>query len=1145
MTLRQQASLLLALVVSLALGITGLFYIQFLEKSVLENVECALERTAETSVKHLQWFLLGIMREAEGIAATLPVRSMSPSEIPEAEVHLCRMAKIHGIFNNGLFILDRMGKLWADYPVHPEVRGNDFSFRQYFKKCMAEKRPIVGVPYRSRRTGEPVLTIAVPIRNSSGNILGMLGCSVKLLSQEAIGWLQAPVFERKGYVALWTASGMRIIHPSGQGILQYEKKERIRPLLSLLGRKRRVRGIVDEHGEVWISAVQQVPQTRWILAVMVPRAAALAEVQKARVTALTGLVAAVLVAVGFGLLFLRRITGPLMALQQQVERLTPRRDKVPGKDLLDPSRNPLSVVSAEISGPEEITRLWRSFQTMYEQLREVVEQWRKTARDWEMTFAATREAIFVVDTRCRIVRCNKMAHVLFDDSSKDLVGRRWLDLFSPEARSAIESAGMRCDKPQMPHQLVVEHQGKFLEVDVRSFHEQEDGGSGDGDVGAIVVVRDVTRQKEFEREIQEQTEKYRLLVENQTDLLVKVDREGRFLFVSPSYCELFGKTEEELLGKNFLPLVHEEDRAKTREAMRKLFMPPYTCYVEQRALTRHGWRWLAWADKAIVNDQGEVEAIVGVGRDITAQKEAERALAESEQKYRSLVENTLDGFFIADLETGRILSCNDRFLEILDYPRREALPESILDLIHPEDRKDAAEMFWFRRRSESSASSGTYRMVKSSGEVFWAEIFLSVISDKGRSVVQGMLCDVTLRKQMEQQLMHSQKLEAIGVLAGGIAHDFNNLLQTIQGFSELILLQENLDARVRRGAERIRQAAERGAELTQGLLTFSRRLESKVRPTDLNQEILSVQKILERTLPKNIRMEVRLDRDLPPTLADPAQMEQLLVNLALNAWDAMPEGGTFVIETAREETANLELQGDADGFSSDEVIRLSVWDTGHGMDQETLERIFEPFFTTKGIGKGTGLGLAMVYGIVQSHGGKILCRSELGRGTRFDIFLPVADRVQEDTEAAEGEECFAGGDETILVVDDELFIVEFLENALKSHGYNVLKAIDGLSALELFKENKDRISLVVLDLLMPNMDGLECLERLRDLDAGCPVVITSGARLPAPQQRRLEEMADTFIKKPYELKEFLSVVRRVLDRGRSKNPTAADPDVPQ
>jgi PAS domain S-box-containing protein len=1134
MTLKQQTSLLLAGVVSIIVGVSSILYLIFLERTLLKSIQGGLYSTAEACVHHVSQFLASAVQNVTFMAQALPVQEMAPWEVPQVERALRDFTDTFAFFDNGMFVLDARGRLWADYPAHRDLRGRDFSHRHYFKKCMAEKKTIIGVPYRSQRTGEPVLTIAAPLRDAQGGILGMLGCSVRLLAPHAFGHLRTLAVEGGGHVVLWTAAGLRIIHPDRKMVLGYEDMESIGRILKMVDGGRSFEEIrMGGDEEVWMVTARRVPETGWILAVLVPRQKALSPVGYVRATAAVGMSLAVLLAALIGVVFVRRIVEPLRALQAQAETLTPNEDDLfSAAEARRTSPPEPSAPWGRRGGAEEIRAMWNAFQAMSRGLSAAVSKWHETARDWERTFDATHEAILVVDENGVVERANRAAENLFHGQRTRLVGSPWREVFLELAGKSAESfdapsSGPFCLSRKDFYSPALE---KHLEVTSRPLSDPEGP-----EAGSVVVIRDVTQQRRYEEELKESEEKYRLLVEHQTDLVVKVDREGRFLFVSPSYCDLFGKKEEELLGQSFVPLVHEEDREKTLREMEKLFRPPHTCYVEQRAMTRHGWRWLAWADMAVLDADGRVEAIVGVGRDITARKEAELALAESEQRYRSLVENTLDGFFMADMETGQLIFHNDRILEIFGADKAGLADLNIWRLIHPEDRPRAMEALERRKQGLVSpdAPPNTYRMRRQDGRYFLAEVSPSLVMHQGRWVLQWVLRDITERKNLEQRLMHAQKLEAIGVLAGGIAHDFNNLLQTIHGFSELLLMRCGEDDRVRKSAERIRQAARRGADLTQGLLTFSRRMETHPRPTDLNREVRSLQGILERTLPKTIRIRVNLAPELPPALIDPTQMEQVIMNLAINAKDAMPEGGELGIETAVEEIQETDGEGAEDLLKPGIYIRLSVWDTGCGMDPETSQHIFEPFFTTKGVGEGTGLGLAMVYGIVRNHRGHIRCASKPGKGTRFEILLPTAREFQEGDEAGSFGVDLPGGRETILIVDDELPILELAENALREKGYHVLKALDGASALEVLEREGDNISLIVLDLLMPTLGGDACLEELRRRGVSCPVVIASGAGVHPARKERLERRCQAFIKKPYDLGEFLTTVRRVLDGGKA------------
>jgi K+-sensing histidine kinase KdpD len=373
-------------------------------------------------------------------------------------------------------------------------------------------------------------------------------------------------------------------------------------------------------------------------------------------------------------------------------------------------------------------------------------------------------------------------------------------------------------------------------------------------------------------------------------------------------------------------------------------------------------------------------------------------------------------------------------------------------------------------------------------------------------------------------------MEAIGTLAGGIAHDFNNSLQAILGFIQILLFNKKQDAADMDKLRKIEAAALRASELTQQLLTFSRKIESKLRPVDLNQEVQQVKKILRRTIPKMINIKLHLHENLNNINADPAQIEQVLMNLCINARDSMRHGGNLTIET---ENVNLDKEYCKTHLEAvpGDYVMLSISDNGTGIDKATLEYIFDPFFTTKDPSEGTGLGLAMVYGIVKNHKGHINCYSEPGEGTIFRIYFPVLiENYVRRMEQQEELEEMRGGTETILLVDDEIPVRELAKEILSSFGYSVFEAVDGESALEIYKEKKKRISLIILDLIMPGMGGRKCLEEILKIDPSQKVVIVSGYSVNGSTNDLIKIGAKGYIKKPYEMRPMLDSVREVLDQ---------------
>ena len=397
--------------------------------------------------------------------------------------------------------------------------------------------------------------------------------------------------------------------------------------------------------------------------------------------------------------------------------------------------------------------------------------------------------------------------------------------------------------------------------------------------------------------------------------------------------------------------------------------------------------------------------------------------------------------------------------------------------------------------------------------------------------------DMSERQQIEAQYRHAQKMEAVGTLAGGIAHDFNNLLQTIMGNSQLLM--EDLDAseEVTEDLQQVIHAAARGSELTRQLLTLSRKMRSSRQNMDINSQINQVTRLLERTLPKSIKITTELPEDIRMIHADPGQIEQVIMNLAVNATHAMPDGGTLMLETRNMVLTQQYCEG-REEMNPGNYVQVCISDTGSGMDKETMSHIFDPFFTTKGPGEGSGLGLSVSYGILRNHDGHIVCYSEVDFGTTFKLYLPALETLASEAnpEPGLGESEIRGGDETILVVEDDAAVRQTANRILTKAGYTVLDAIDGVQALELFDRDRAKIDVVLLDIMMPRMGGIECLKELKQRDPNIKVVIASGYSPKLSRNQAIEEGAKEFIAKPYETTDILRILRKVLDRKGDPQP---------
>jgi two-component system, cell cycle sensor histidine kinase and response regulator CckA len=451
------------------------------------------------------------------------------------------------------------------------------------------------------------------------------------------------------------------------------------------------------------------------------------------------------------------------------------------------------------------------------------------------------------------------------------------------------------------------------------------------------------------------------------------------------------------------------------------------------------------------------------------------------------------------------------------------------DIVDPDYLKMVEENL--RKKIQNGIeTTGPYEVLMrpKDGAPLWIEVTSRVITKDGKPVaVHGTARDVTERKRLEERLLQAAKMEAVGTLAGGLSHDFNNLLQIVLGYADLIVMDKEKQEKDYQRARIIHDAAMRGRDLVNRILTFSRRVETKPRPIDLNNELNQMDNLLRSTIPKMIAIELRLADNLPPISADPTQIEQILLNLAVNATHAMPEGGRLVFETENvrldEEYCRTHLE-----TKPGEYVLLTVSDTGHGMEKEILDRIFEPFFTTKDRGEGTGLGLSMVFGIVKSHDGHITCHSKPDAGTVFKLYFPAVEmKIAWDPEITMQMPSF--GTETILLVDDEQSIRDLGKEVLTSVGYKVITAGTGREALDTYFRAQDEISLVILDLIMPEMGGKQCIEELLKINPALKILIASGYAADVSTEESLASGATGYVSKPYNMKQLLRAVRHALD----------------
>jgi PAS domain S-box-containing protein len=641
--------------------------------------------------------------------------------------------------------------------------------------------------------------------------------------------------------------------------------------------------------------------------------------------------------------------------------------------------------------------------------------------------------------------------------------------------------------------------------------------------GVFVHGTDVTDHVRATEALQESEMRFRQLAEHIDAVFYLVDTQRQQLFyVSPAYERVWGRPAQEVYTN---PLawrdsVHPDDRERVF-AVRGAGLGFDS--VEYRIVRPTGdVRWIRDHGFPVHDDSGRAYRIAGIAEDITEQRRAAEQLIESEQRFRSLVDNTLDAVVSVDLE-GRFLSVNPGAEVVSGFTAAELLGKPFIPLIVPEHAQLVQEHF----QLALGGAPQTYEMtvLHKSGSRIQALATNVPIVVAGRVVgVFGVIKDVTVQRSLEEQLRQAQKMEAVGRLAGGIAHDFNNLLTAILSNTELVL-GELPDGPVRQDVEVIRQTAERASGLTRQLLAFSRKQVIQPRLLDLSALVYDTERMLRRTLGEGIVLETDL-RDTGSVLADPGQLEQVLVNLAVNARDAMPDGGTLTLRT-REVVVNEVFAQRHRGLRVGAYVALDVEDSGVGMDAATQTRIFEPFFTTKEVGKGTGLGLATVYGIVKQVGGYVAVESAPGKGAAFTIYLPRQEG--QATRVGRPADRLPGGTETILVVEDEASVRNSIKRILTRQGYTVLEARHGADALQVIDETRQSIDLVMTDLMMPEMGGRELVPALQALPKPPRVVVMSGYDEQAVMGGKALPSSTSFLEKPFTVEGVLQAVRAALD----------------
>lgn len=754
--------------------------------------------------------------------------------------------------------------------------------------------------------------------------------------------------------------------------------------------------------------------------------------------------------------------------------------------------------------------------------------------------------VVTMDRECRVISCNKGFTRIFGFEEREVLGKRLDDLITCDkcAKEAVALTDMTLSG-RMCGDTAVRHRkdGSPVDVEIQGIPVELHGEV----VGFWGFYLEVSRLRAAEDALRRSEELFRSFAEDAPFGMSITNQDLSSEYVNPKFTEIFGYTIEDIPDKKtwfqkaypdpaYREMVTDIWKKDTLEDLLIGEVRPRVFSVRCKSGIEKTIHFRA----VVTKDHRQLMTY----EDITSRAESEKALRRSEdryrrlydeatrreQLYRSLLQSSADAVIIYDLE-GTVQYVSPAFTELFGWTLDELAGKGI-PYVPESERERTKELI--RDLHDKGVPYSGFETVRSTraGDLVQVSLSASRYDDhEGKpSGILVMLRDISQQKELETRLSQAHKMEAIGTLAGGIAHDFNNILQAISGYAQLLLMKNALDKQEHSMLSAIERSARRAGELTERLLIFSRKAESRLRPVDLNNEVRQAVLLLERTIPKMIDIRTDLADDLKIINADPTQLEQVMMNMAVNARDAMPEGGSFTLRTSNVflDKAYCTLHP---GLEPGEYVLLEASDTGHGIDPELLDHIYEPFYTTKAAGHGTGLGLAMVYGIVKSHGGMIVCSSKQGKGTSFLIYLPVLGMGDASGTEETREEAVRGGYECVLVVDDEESILEIAGDVLERYGYKVITASSGEDALEIYRAGRERIDLVILDLNMPGMGGKKCLLELKEMDPEVKVIVATGHTTKAQAGETVEMGSAGFIPKPYRLMDLLKTLREVLDGG--------------
>ena len=1065
-------------------------------------------------------------------------------------------------FDNGMFIFDAQGRIVAELPLGLERAGTDFSYRDYFKQTVLTRKPVLSEPYISSQNHHPAaIMFTSPIFNQAGELIGVIGGSINLTRFAFTEKLSQVKLSKGAYLYLFNTDRMLISHPDAGRIMKKDVPPGANRLFD-----RAINGFngtgetVNSRGLHTLSSFKHLATKNWIIAANYPLAEAYAPVYKLRILFLILLPLLSILSFFFIRHYLRRFTDPIEALTKHVKGLA----QADGNERIFPE-----------SGDDEIATLARSFNNLVMEIDRKNEELVKREHKFRLFFDRSSDAIFIVSMEGLIIEANQVASQRYGLTYSELIGLPVSELDTPEHLPLISERILKI-RENGHYTFMTDHRRKNhspLTVEVSASLIDYEGSNA-----ILAVARDLTERRRADTLMHRQNEYLKTLHETTLGLISRLDvsslletivtRAGAL--VGTEHCFVYLKNSDgtamNMVFQSGIyntfhhhPIIPGQGIAGRVWSSGEAFCVDNYSHWEGRLHDTDrdilhamagvplkadneviGVLGLAFIKESAVFDNEHMVLLSQFGELASlaldnarlydaAQKEiAERTKAEEQlRKLSYAVEQSPVSIVITDVN-GNIEYANRHFTVLTGYSQEELLGQNPRILKSGLTTQAEYKSMWDTILA-GQEWRGELQNIKKNGDIYWELALISPIRDSNLTITHFMAIkeDITERKKMEGQLRHSQKMEAVGQLAGGIAHDFNNILTAIIGYTTILQLKIPEDSPLRATTDNILVSAERGASLTQGLLAFSRKTVSNPGRIDLNGILTRVDKLLMRLIGEDIRLTTLPSEQPLPVLADSMQIEQVLMNLATNARDAILDGGEITIKTEMVDLDSHFIA--AHGFgNSGKFALLTVSDSGHGMEPDIVKHIFEPFFTTKETGKGTGLGLSIVYGIIKKHNGYILCHSLPGIGTIFHIYLPLAESIEEAEPEKVEKTTFQSGSETILLAEDDDSTRALTRELLQEFGYTIIEASDGVQALEQFQGHQSKIRLVILDALMPRMKGMEAYREMRKITSETNVVICSGYTPDIMEGHSEHDKNLHFIAKPFMPKELLMKIREVL-----------------